>query len=57
MERTTKPVPAGNPVLLCLILLNAVLMKESLVARSGWDDLLPFTLLLLIAAVLFSRFK
>ncbi len=57
MERTTKAVPAGNPVLLCLILLNAVLMKESLITRAGWGALLPYTLLLLLAALLISRFK
>ena len=57
MERTPKTGPGGGLVILCLTLLNAVLMKESLVSRSGWDAMLPFTLLLLIAAILIFKLK
>jgi hypothetical protein len=34
-----------------------VLLKESMITRSGWDGPLPFTLLLLLAAILVARFK
>ena len=57
MANISKEQAPGGPVLLFVILVNAIVLKEGLVQSSEWYAILPVTSLLLLAALIVFHSK